>query len=429
MSSLVPLDVIGVDPRPAATVSERNEPALHLGQTAAVAGVGADQDLLRATERWFLRRGLPHLIEGYKASQDVFTRSVGVLLLVGLLEAVNAVRVEWLWWQNTLALLGGAALLVAAFVGVNLARGRPARQRPDTVGPFELGLFVVLPALVPLVFGEPGTALLTVAANLVLLGLVYLVTSYGLVPMTRWALGRTVAALETIADLVGRALPLLFALTILVFVNTEAWQVAAALPGPLFALTGAMFVVVGLSFLLTRLPREVGRLEVDADRRNATDHCAGTPVESEIGWFDEESFEGRVTDPPDLTRRQRLNVYLVFLFAQAVQAALVTAAVFGFFTLFGLVAIRPEVVSGWLGDDIPKNVIESFTLFGHRMELTSALLHVSGFVAFVAGFSFTVSLVTDSGYREEFFDEVVGDVRQALAVRTVYLALRARPEV
>ena len=31
--------------------------------------------------------------------------------------------------------------------------------------------------------------------------------------------------------------------------------------------------------------------------------------------------------------------------------------------------------------------------------------------------------VTDPGYREEFFEEVVGDVRQAFAVRAVYLRL------
>lgn len=385
-----------------------------------MAGSGADQELLRATERWFLRRGLPHLIEGYRASQDVFTRSVGVLLLVGLLEAVNAVRLEWRWYVNLAALIGGAALLVGAFVGVNLLRGRPARQRPDDVGPVELGLFVVLPALVPLVFGEPGTAAVTAAANLVFLGLVYVVTSYGLVPMTRWALGRTVAALETIADLIGRALPLLFALTILVFVNTEAWQVAAALPGPLFALTGAMFVVVGLFFLLTRLPGEVRRVDDELGDGGLTTACEGTPVEG---------VSPAVLDaatPRPLTRRQTFNVYLVFLFAQAVQAALVTAAVFGFFTLFGMIAIRPEVVNGWLGTSIVNNVVWSGRLFGYPLELTSALLHVSGFVAFVAGFSFTVSLVTDSGYREEFFDEVVGDVRQALAVRTVYLALRER---
>lgn len=401
-----------------ATVPERPRRAPDLGQTAVVAAAG-DDEVLRATERWFLRRGLPHLIEGYRASEDVFTRSVGVFLLVGLVEAVNAVRLEWRWWQNALALVGGAALLVGGYVGVNLLRGRHPWQRPDDVGPVELGLFVLLPALVPLAFGELGVAALTVLGNLVLLGLVYLVTSYGLVPMTRWALGRTVAALETIADLVGRALPLLFALTILVFVNTEAWQVAAALPGPLFWLTGAMFVVIGLLFLLTRLPGEVRKLDRDLDGDGLVRECEGTPLEGAA-----RSLVG-CPAAPDLARRQRLNVYLVFLFAQAVQAALVTAAVFVFFTAFGLVAIRPVVVEGWLGADIPTDVLASFRLFGHRLELTTALLHVSGFVAFVAGFSFTVSLVTDSGYREEFFDEVVGQVRQALAVRTVYLTVRS----
>lgn len=389
-----------------------------LGRLRPVSAAG-DDELLRATERWFLRRGLPHLIEGYRASEDVFTRSVGVLLAIGLLEVVNAVRLEWRWWQNLLALIGGAALLVGLYVGVNLLRGRTPGQQPDDVGPVELALFVVLPALVPLAFGEPGVAALTALSNLVFLALVYVVTSYGLVPMTRWALGRTISALETIADLIGRALPLLFALTILVFVNTEAWQVAAALPGPLFALTGAMFVTVGLFFLLTRLPGEVRRLDDELGEGGLVHACAGTPVADAAERVE---LDARAVD---LTGRQKLNVYLVFLFAQAVQAALVTAAVFAFFTLFGLVAIRPVVVEGWLGDDIPTEVLASWSLFGHDVAVTTALLHVSGFVAFVAGFSFTVSLVTDSGYREEFFDEVVGQVRQALAVRTVYVALRS----
>lgn len=386
---------------------------------------GGDADLLRATERWFLHRGLPHLIEGYRASEDVFTRSVGVLLFIALVEVGNAVRLEWRWWQNSLALLGAAALLVGLFVVVNLVRERPPFQRPDDVGPVELGLFVVLPALVALAFGEPGSALVTAGANLLLLLVVYLVTSYGLLPMTRWALGRTIGALSTVAALVGRALPLLFALTILVFVNTEAWQVATALPGSLFALTGAMFVVVGLLFLLTRLPAEVRRLDDELGDGGLVGACEGTPMEDHVRGL-AEGGRPALAEQHELSRRQRVNVYLVFLFAQAVQAVLVTAAVFAFFTAFGLVAIRPAVIEAWLGD-IPFDVLVSFDLLGHELVLTSALLHVAGFVAFVAGFSFTVSMVTDAAYREEFFDEVVGQVRQALAVRTVYLALRAAP--
>lgn len=384
---------------------------------------GGDGEVLRATERWFLRRGLPHLIEGYRATEDVFTRSVGVLLLIALVEVVNAVKLEWRWWQNCLALVGGAALLVGLFVVANVTRGRAPFQRPDDVGPVELALFVLLPAVVPLVFGQPGSAAATAVVNLVLLLLVYGVTSYGLVPMTRWALGRTVGALSTVADLVGRALPLLFALTILVFVNTEAWQVATALPGSLFFVTAAMFVVVGLLFLLTRLPAEVRRLDDELGDGGLVDACEGTPMEELVKRLTAEG-RPRIEPSTELTRRQRVNVYLVFLFAQAVQAVLVTAAVFLFFTAFGLVAIRPVVIESWLGD-IPFDVLAEVQLFGHELVLTTGLLHVAGFVAFVAGFSFTVSMVTDSAYRDEFFDEVVGHVRQALAVRTAYLALRA----
>jgi len=389
-----------------------------------VSGPGGDDVAVRrATERWLLRRGLPHLIEGYRAREDVFTRSVGVLTLIALVEVVNAVRLEWRWWQNALALVGGATLLVGSFVVVNLVRERAPLQRPDTVGPVELGLFVVLPALVSLAFGEPGSAALTAAANLGLLVLVYVVTSYGLVPMTRWALGRAVGAVGSVAALVGRALPLLLALTILVFVNTEAWQVAAALPGSLFALTGAMFVVVGLLFLLTRLPGEVARLDDELGAGGLVAACAGTPVEDCV---DRVPSEARSPGTAGFTLRQRVNVYLVLLFAQAVQVVLVSLAVFAFFTAFGVVAIRPEVIDAWLGD-IPNDVVAQATLFGHRVEVTAALLHVAGFVAFVAGFSFTVSMVTDSAYRQDFFDEVVGQVRQALAVRTVYLVVVSAP--
>ena len=375
--------------------------------------------LLAGTERWFLHRGLPHLIEDYRAREDVFTRGVGVLSLVALVEVVNAVRLEWRWWQNALALVGGAALLIGSFVAVNLLRGRPAGQAPDDVGAVELGLFVALPALVAAAFGQVGSALVTAAANLVLLVVVYVVAGYGLIPMTRWALGQTAGAVGAVGGLVGRALPLLFALTIFLFVNTEAWQVAAALPIALFVATGALFVVVGLLFLTTRLPTEVRLLDREAGGDGAVAACVGTPLEGRA----EAVLAGSEAEPPPLSRRQRVNVYLVLLFAQAVQVVLVAGAVFAFFVVFGLVAIRPVVVEAWLGD-IPTDVLLSADLLGHRVELTTALLHVSGFLAFVAGFSFTVAMVSDATYREEFFADVVAEVRQALGVRRAYLALR-----
>ena len=58
------------------------------------------------------------------------------------------------------------------------------------------------------------------------------------------------------------------------------------------------------------------------------------------------------------------------------------------------------------------------------MVLTRELLHVSAFLAAFSGLYFTVVLLTDATYREEFLEEVLADVREAFAVRAVYLAAR-----
>ena len=48
-----------------------------------------------------------------------------------------------------------------------------------------------------------------------------------------------------------------------------------------------------------------------------------------------------------------------------------------------------------------------------------------GFLTAFSGFYFTVYVLTDATYRQEFLDEVLGEMRQAFAVRAVYLAAPA----
>lgn len=373
----------------------------------------------RDVEHWFLQRGIPHFIHDYRATEDVFTRALPVLLLVVLLEVFGAADLEWRWWQNVLALLGGVAVLVGAWALVNRARGRPWHRRPDDVGPVELGCFVVLPALLPAIFGaQLGSAAGILVLNLVILGLVYLVASYGLLPMTRWAFGQMLRQLGAVADLFGRALPLLLLFTVALFVNTEVWQVASTLTGGLYAAVIAFFVVIGVVFLAIRLPAELGRLREQLHGSELVAACAGTPVENDAVAL---GAAADVVEVP-LTRRQLGNVLLVLFFSQAVQVLLVTLAVAAFFFGFGLVAIRPEVVTAWLGDVDPQD-LATWTVFGSDLRVTGALLKVSGFLGTLSGFYFTVYVITDATYREEFFTAIVGEVRQSLAVRNVYLAL------
>jgi len=147
-----------------------------------------DAAAVEEVERWFLSRGLPHFIEDYSASRDVFTRALPALILVLLLEMLGALNFAWPWWLNLVVGLGGFAALVTAWALVNRLRRRPAFARPDRVGAPEIGVFLVVPSALPLIAGgQLLTAVNTLAANLLLLGVIYLATSYGVVPMTRWA--------------------------------------------------------------------------------------------------------------------------------------------------------------------------------------------------------------------------------------------------
>ena len=97
-----------------------------------------------------------------------------LLALVFVGELLGALDRDWSVWANLAAGLGGLAILLAGFGLANLLRGRRFFELPHRVGRVELALFVILPALLPLVFGgQVVSALVTALANLVLLALVY----------------------------------------------------------------------------------------------------------------------------------------------------------------------------------------------------------------------------------------------------------------
>ncbi|MGN6695832.1 MAG: hypothetical protein ACTHN0_16770 [Aquihabitans sp.] len=392
--------------------------------TATAGGTAPDDaELIAVTERWFLDRGIPHFIEHYRAREDVFTRALPVLTVVFLVELLGAANFAWVWWANLGALVAGIAVAIGLWAVVNTVRGRRWSQLPDTIGPVELAAFVLIPGVLPLIGGQVVSAVVTAFVNLVLLGVIYLVLSYGLVPMTRWAFVQTTKQLGAVAGLFGRALPLLLLFTVALFINTEVWQVAASLDGLLFWTTVFFFVLAGTLFLVLRLPGELKKLRDQLAGDALIEACDGTPMEAPAAELEHEG----VVEPMPLSKRQQGNVLLVLFFSQAVQVLLVSVAIALFFFVFGLFAIRPEVIDAWLGE-ISSDTLATWELFGRQIELTRALIHVAGFIGALSGFYFTVYVITDGTYREEFFTEIVADVRQSLAVRNVYLALRHRAE-
>jgi hypothetical protein len=355
-----------------------------------------DRERLEEYERSFRDDGLPLFSEDISPYEDVFNRAAPLLGLVFLGEMLGAGNLEWEWWQNVLAVGGGLALLLLGVGLVNRARGRSFSTIPQRLGKAELTGFVLIPALLPLIFGgQVGSALVTIAANLALLGLIYAIGSLGLVAIVRWVFRRLASQIRSALTLMARAVPLLAIFVLLSFPTQELWGIFSNPTGGIYAVMIGMLAVLGAAFLVVRLPREARRLE------------------QEVGG-----------DAPPLRGRQLLNVGLVMFVSQAVQVLLVSLMIGAFLTVFGVLAVDETLRTDWIGTS--GDELLHFDLFGERLELTSELLRVAGGLAAFSGFYFSIAIFTDSTYRQEFLEEITSEMRRSFSNRAEYLRLRER---
>jgi hypothetical protein len=374
-----------------------------------------EADAIAATERWFVEQGLPHFIFRYGKTRDVWARVVPllVLLLIGEI-AVTAPNRNYSLGGSIAAVAGCLAALVVLWAIVNRARGRPALALPDRVGPIELLIFAVGPAASPLVFGGQWvSALVTALLNIGLILLVWVATSYGIVPMTVWALRHGADQIRSVVGVLVRALPLVFLIVIVVFVNTEAWQVASDLEWGVLLVVCGMFVAVGALFAFIRAPGQIGTVESDSwgERRELVGGSPAAPLLADLPSDAEQ--------PPRLSKHEWRNLMLVVLVSEGILVAIVGFAMFLFLVLLGMLSITPGVIETWIGRE--PDILFDFHLFGEHLGVTGELLKVCGFLAAFSALQFTVSLLSSGDQQEEFLYQLRGELREALAVRAVYL--------
>jgi hypothetical protein len=361
-----------------------------------MAPVGDDAARIDELERGFRRDGLPNLILDFSAAEDVFTKAIPLLTVVFVVEVVTAMDAWKSAWENLLLALGGLTILVVAFGVVNVLRGRPFLSIPTTVGPPELAAFVVLPALLPIVFStQIRFGLTMLVANLALLGLVYLVIGFGVVSILRWTGARFFHQFAASVTVLVRAVPLLLFFSLVMFFTTEIWQVFTS-PGPgAFWTAMALFVLLATVFLAVRLP----------------------------GVVREVQGESAVGDVP-LRRKERLNLAAVALISEMLQVLFVSSAIWLFYVVLGALLVNAEVRGAWLlaPDDV------SFTVawFGDRLVFSEALVRVATGVAAFAGLYYAVTILVDAAYRDQFVDALSEELRGTFRRRSEYLELQRR---
>jgi len=363
------------------------------------------------TEQWFIRRGLPHFIEPYGTGPDVWSRATPVLLIAYVAGGLHALDLaNWSLARNIGAAAVVIALLFATWMLTNRLRHRPALSRPRQLGIPELAAFLIGPALPALVFEQWGDALQALIEGTVVLAVIYLFTSYGVLPLMGWAASQTFSRIGSVGRMLTRALPLLLLFTTFLFINAEVWQVAGTLEGPIYIVTLALFFLLGSAFVLSRVPEAIRSVNEFDDWGEVGELVKGTPAEALPL-----PAHGDPMERP-LSIRQRVNIGMVSVFSQAILITFVAVILAAFFTLFGLLAIPEETVASWTQLERVQ-ILAHWNVGGRTLVLSEPLLRVAGFLGAFSGMYFTVVLGTDATYRGEFAEDAGPQIRQALAVR------------
>lgn len=417
------------------------------------ASLGADSER-EAMENWFLRRGLPQFIVDYEGTRGFLTRALPLLVAIFLFQVFLAVNIRWGLIANTLAVLGGLGVLGAVWGASNLLRRRHVFSRPERLGIGELAVFVVGPAILPLIFGLQVFQAVTVAIiNLALVALVYSAASFALIPMFRWALRSIGKQVGATIQMAARALPLLLIVVIFSFFTQEMWQLAGNFDTARLMLVSCFFFAVGCVFLVSRLPGQASEDSVFVNADLVHEALEATPfagagerhrglirAEVETGQkhfapedlgpdsipvSDRRDFEGVVralTDRPHgFSQREWANVLLVLLFRQGMQILAVTLTLGLFYLAMGTFVVDIPLQADWVRGPVTKLV--DLTLWGRELALTEQVLKVSIFLTAFSGLFLTVQVFTDKTYRMEFTEELTKEIRDAFAVRLVYRVL------
>jgi len=352
-----------------------------------------DADRIKDLERSFRRAGLPTFIRGYSARR-AFAKALPLLTFVFVVEVLNALNRDFSFWTNVGFLAGGIAITMGIVALLNVSRGQPLLSVPNRIGRAEVLVFVLVPALLPLIFGgQWKSAIVIMLANVVLLSVVYLVLGFGALSILAWAGHRFLTLFAASLSVLVRALSLLLFFLLVIFFTTETWQIWTVPRIPKFVAAAGLFVLLAAGFLLLRLPGSVREIENDA----------------ELGG-------------EELTQAQQVNVGLVLFLSQFLQVVFVAIAVWLFFVVFGSLLVSAGVRELWLGT--PGDALLEIPFLGDTsVVITVELLRVATGMASFAALYYAVATQLDVAYRDEVIVQVAEQMKETFARRAEYVGL------
>ena len=375
----------------------------------------ASRALIRQTERWFVRRGVPQMIAGYDFRRHVLPRIVPFLAVLAIGNIAFFLAVDASPLRKVV--VAGVAV-VAGFLAWRLlalwARRLPRLSRPAAV--LLLVVYTVLLAAAALVVlrDRPAMAALTLAGYVAGVAIAfagaYVIVTYGLLPLIRSAVFHAVDDMRNSLRLQGRALPMLLFVTLFFFFTGELWQAMNRLSWARVGLVIALFAAVTILASAGRLRDEIGRVERDLRPERLSEACRRTPLaDVDIG----EIARGGPLAPVRLTNGEQANLLVLLATRQLVQAAVVGLGLFGFFLLLGILVVERPTAEQWIGGPAQ--------MYG---DVPVALIRNALLLAGFGSMYFAVTSMSDADNRHQFFAPILDEVERILAVHAVYLSVR-----
>lgn len=372
----------------------------------------------RDIERFFIRRGVPQLVDGYatEARMDASAAPyiAGWLLLGTLL--YWGTRPDWPAALNAAGIVGTVTFVALGYMAVSLARHRRLEVPPKTFDVIDIGTLGLLPGIASGLIDWSALEFAVTTLNALLgIGVIYVAVGFGVVEIVFWALRRLSEQLTAIIGLVARTLPVLLILVVFLLFAAEIWEVAAALSVTEMA---AVIVLLGLAatlLVVTTARAELAAMEARRDPEALRDDARRTAA----GPIVDDVPAHALSEVRRLSGLERGNLVVLMLFSQLLQSAFVALMVGAFLTAFGLLVLPLDIQQGWSGQQ-PRTIL-AFSLLGDVRTLSAELVTVSGILGGIVGLYFTGLSVADSAYRPDHFGRVVDEARELVSARTIYL--------
>lgn len=420
-------------------------------------------DMLKQSNIWFRKQGVPLIIPARQRALDAFPRSVPWILWAGimhicyiflrdiLLFVVEDVKgslpnyIKALTSDSALSnevllpvlVLGGIFLVMPIISGAFIALAHMLMVRTPQWVQITTGILTLLFAGMLFTTGVFEASTLEgidfvydggQVFPLIVIG-IYLAIFLGVDTVLGWSLKHAIHQLASLPPMIAKVLPVLMVSVLFIFVNADLWKLANRLSFPrtwaVLGLMGLLAVFVIVTTSLERTARLLGRnrgddiasfTENDYERAAALEGGIWNTVQD---WVEEK----KILEHRPLKIASWGNLIIIPMIGQIIQASLFMLLVFGFFMGFSSIAISDTTIESWMTVKP-----EHLKILGVDTNINAVVIKVSMIVAVFSGLSFVATTSSDEKYARSFLKPMIERIKHILVIRDIYLGLLTMPK-